>query len=517
MESEAMARSVSALEIFADRQPVDFGLTAVVELWLGPNQVLHSNQDTARLGRITGPGSWLSAKQLDTKAAAEKATYAWRLQAPSPGGAESRSACIAFREGDHIIPVVLPREEKVGASPAEIDLLFQVEEVFRAKKLGKELDMDQLASAASHLGAALVSDLTSALDLDDATAIQASLKRMRGSVVPRSAEARRRLCELQPGGPRLLAAVASGDTNELAMATREAARVGGEDAAQFEGYSAAKQKMSTLQAKRLQQQALEVIRGETKERGKAARYQDLESLMAVISVALGRSDWDREWDQIWTEVLEEGRAKVKQMLEVAKAPGDGLPVRDHKLIARIAVLGRKHNLSPVKSKFDQESVAAAVAAQHFATLAAMARDSSGSPEFDIVLEATQKEMQRIAKLWDREGKDEARKLLGQAVQAFQLPEAAQLKASAEQCSQDASAREAQILAEVEKQLSARGESLEETWVRQVVQGLATCRAWRWPEVQEDARETLAKQVEQHLDAMLIEKTMKPDERGRRSW
>lgn len=35
-----MASSVSALEIFADRQPVDFGLTAVVELWLGSNETL---------------------------------------------------------------------------------------------------------------------------------------------------------------------------------------------------------------------------------------------------------------------------------------------------------------------------------------------------------------------------------------------------------------------------------------------------------------------------------------------
>ncbi|CAE7884439.1 unnamed protein product [Symbiodinium sp. KB8] len=37
-----MALSVSTLEFFADRQPVEFGMTAVVELWLGPNQPLQS-------------------------------------------------------------------------------------------------------------------------------------------------------------------------------------------------------------------------------------------------------------------------------------------------------------------------------------------------------------------------------------------------------------------------------------------------------------------------------------------
>eukprot|EP00435_Cladocopium_sp_Y103_P025625 s1042_g6.t1 len=83
--SQDMAASVSALEIFADRQPVDFGLTAVVELWLGPNQTLpaKSGDDATRYAWTSDPSSpqWLSAVQVSEQDRAEKAVYAWRLKA----------------------------------------------------------------------------------------------------------------------------------------------------------------------------------------------------------------------------------------------------------------------------------------------------------------------------------------------------------------------------------------------------------------------------------------------------
>eukprot|EP00434_Breviolum_minutum_P024386 symbB.v1.2.021536.t1/scaffold1865.1/size98072/13 len=79
-----MAASVSALEIFADRQPVDFGLTAVVELWLGSNQTLpaKSGDEAIRYAWTSDPSSpqWLSATIVSEKDLAEKAVYAWRLK-----------------------------------------------------------------------------------------------------------------------------------------------------------------------------------------------------------------------------------------------------------------------------------------------------------------------------------------------------------------------------------------------------------------------------------------------------
>ncbi|CAE7372799.1 unnamed protein product [Symbiodinium natans] len=92
-----MALSVSTLEIFADRQPVEFGLTAVVELWLGPNQPLQAkagkvpdDKSQFSLGKlawmgggaepVTG-GRWLAAA---SSAEATKVLPEWTLRVHTP-------------------------------------------------------------------------------------------------------------------------------------------------------------------------------------------------------------------------------------------------------------------------------------------------------------------------------------------------------------------------------------------------------------------------------------------------
>ena len=73
--------------------------------------------------------------------------------------------------------------------------------------------------------------------------LKGALKRSHGAQLPKSSAAQRRLCELQLGR-----ALSSGDEAELTMALREASRVGGDEATDFEGFALVKQKLANQRA-----------------------------------------------------------------------------------------------------------------------------------------------------------------------------------------------------------------------------------------------------------------------------
>lgn len=512
-----MAASVSALEIFADRQPVDFGLTAVVELWLGPNQTLpaKSGDDLTRYAWTSDPSSpqWLSAVQVSEQDRAEKAVYAWRLKvevkssdaSPVKTAEDNANADMEFYK-DEWIPVILPHDQDASTpSPVEIARLFQeVDHIIRGKKIGRDVDLANLEKAAASLGTALCADLARALEADTCEAIQGAIKRGRGADLPKRLVAMKRLCELQ-----LHRALATGDEADLTMALREASRLGGDDAANFKNFAAVKQKLAHLRMKRLQQQSLDVIKGDGK---------DLDSVMAVINVALRRSDWDRDWDQIWLEVLQEGRAQVKKMIDTAKASGQ------HEKVAQIFRLADKYGLRVIAAhavSVWEDTIQAHRQDMKVLLQLCSAANMWGCKSFlSDAQEPLLTQVAELEKKWDKGGAPLARqqfKTLDKEISKLFEKVPTSLKDQIQERHDNAEAREKRLLDEAGKVIQ-RAESLqgakpsrtpfkkdkkaselEMEVIQNVMGAMHEAKEWGWKKVMQKGERLLVKQVQTVLE------------------
>jgi hypothetical protein len=242
-----MALSVSALEIFVDRQPVDFGMTAVVELWLGPHQGLGPGQSardrpsgSSGANRImawvgdgwgAAGGEWLVGKVSKDRTAPPE----WRLVVLT----ESSGKVHANGHGvdDDAIVVITPdipdsstpTQEQISSLFAEVDKLVEAQSL--AAALGSSPSAAEglkLEQAACALGAALRANLARAIEQGSEDMLKAALQRAQDAEVPEAPPAKRKLMELQ-----LDRLAKEGDIAALEMAVREAMQEGAADLPQY--------------------------------------------------------------------------------------------------------------------------------------------------------------------------------------------------------------------------------------------------------------------------------------------
>ncbi|CAL1171370.1 unnamed protein product [Cladocopium goreaui] len=407
---------------------------------------------------------------------------------------------------DEWIPVILPHDQDASTpSPVEIARLFQeVDHIIRGKKIGRDVDLANLEKAAASLGTALCADLARALEADTCEAIQGAIKRGRGADLPKRLVAMKRLCELQ-----LHRALATGDEADLTMALREASRLGGDDAANFKNFAAVKQKLAHLRMKRLQQQSLDVIKGDGK---------DLDSVMAVINVALRRSDWDRDWDQIWLEVLQEGRAQVKKMIDTAKASGQ------HEKVAQIFRLADKYGLRVIAAhavSVWEDTIQAHRQDMKVLLQLCSAANMWGCKSFlSDAQEPLLTQVAELEKKWDKGGAPLARqqfKTLDKEISKLFEKVPTSLKDQIQERHDNAEAREKRLLDEAGKVIQ-RAESLqgakpsrtpfkkdkkaselEMEVIQNVMGAMHEAKEWGWKKVMQKGERLLVKQVQTVLE------------------
>eukprot|EP00928_Gymnodinium_smaydae_P037957 TRINITY_DN26287_c0_g1_i1.p1 TRINITY_DN26287_c0_g1~~TRINITY_DN26287_c0_g1_i1.p1 ORF type:complete len:1787 (+),score=425.39 TRINITY_DN26287_c0_g1_i1:139-5499(+) len=407
-----MALSVSALEIFGDRQPVEFGLTAVVEQWLGNHAPLKTFEGTEKrssipiVAWITGSGSqagsasrgkWLTAS---TCAASTAAPPEWRLVVQKPSAIGKEDAALRGRNiEDGAIVVVSPETTDTSAapSPEEIDRLFDEVDTFHEKQLlasavGHPVASsigsgEGLESAACSLATALQNDLARALERGDEKSLAAALQRSRDAVLPDGLQAVRKLCALQ-----LERCAREDNVAELRMALRHARQEGNEDLPE---YALAEKALANIRTRKLQQQALDVLRD---------AKSDIEAIMAVISVASKKD---------WAKPLEEGVALVqKRVREAAER-------KNMELLAKVYRLAVSDSIGKVKCMVlttwgdlvDEGRASASEDATLLIRLGSAAKSEGATELKDEVLEAFRSHVEDVAKLWDRENKSKSRSAL----------------------------------------------------------------------------------------------------------
>eukprot|EP00435_Cladocopium_sp_Y103_P020054 s1042_g4.t2 len=400
---------------------------------------------------------------------------------------------------DEWIPVILPHDRDASApSPVEIARLFQealglgVDHIIRGRKIGRDVDLANLEKAAASLGTALCADLARALEADTCEAIEGAIKRGRGADLPKRLVAQKRLCELQ-----LHRALATGDEADLTMALREASRLGGDDAANFENFAAVKQKLAHLRMKRLQQQSLDVIKGDGKERRGNPSWPDLDSVMAVINVALRRSDWDRDWDQIWLEVLQEGRAQVKKMIDTAKASGQ------HEKVAQIFRLAEKYglrNLEVPEDSLQMDTIQANRQDMKVLLQLCSAANTWGCKSFlSDAEEPLRAQAAELEKKWDKGGAGIARLHFENLNKELTPKKRENGKDQVQEHLTSAVAREERLQQEAEKGKGTKAHELEMEVIQNVMGAMHDAKLWGWKKLTQKGERLLKKQVQTVLE------------------
>lgn len=287
-----IAEALPALEIFADRQPVDFGLTEVMEHWVGPydpvNNAYFVNADVSSWVKAT------SSSQASSEWYIKIVRAAWA--APSnlrPNSEHDCAILLVDRRNGCVPPSVAPPDA------ARIDHLFdQVNKAYEAPAPQRNLWMLGGASMPTlsveeetvKLVHALEADLYRAKELDTEEALSQAISRSRDAELPLKSTCVRRLCQLQ-----LQNALKAEDLQALTMAMRLTSNSSNEDLAEYkEGQS----RRYELEQKQLKKNTIELL---SKER--------LEPSVLVSTVGVAQKN---KWDDILQHALGVVEQKVSQ-------------------------------------------------------------------------------------------------------------------------------------------------------------------------------------------------------------
>jgi len=319
-----MALAVSALEVFADRQPVDFGLTAVVEQWIGQHRSLktgvhHLGASAWQPFRVSGVGTrsdTASAHKWLVGETSSKPVADWRLavERPSEAGAGigqefTLSSHVASSDGSIVVIdtsaepeglAVTFRGDAPPPSPREIDRLFaEVDVAYEEQFLAAARiaaagsggqghgDVDlasthRLEKSVVSLIAALKADLRTAETSGDEVELRNSIQRTRDVEMPDKHRAAVQLARLQ-----LLSGIAAGDMVAIRMAMRQARQLGAQDVIQE--YAEAQVVHQRLQREKLQAGVLAVIHSAT---------IDIDAVVAAAGVARQKG-----WEDLLQQAL----------------------------------------------------------------------------------------------------------------------------------------------------------------------------------------------------------------------
>lgn len=280
-----MALAVPALEVFGDRQPVEFGLTEVVEQVLGDARLLDTGFGDktgvtvawsatpsdklvpgADIGKI---GSWLKLEGGVVKEVAE-----WRLVVEPASHDLRRKTSFAFRPGDDEGVITLVDDPNKAGEPSvspgadEINRLFSDVNTAHEDHLRGAAGGSQLEKAATSLAKALKDDLQAALRAaekdGDEQALRQAVMRTRDAELPEKRRAMERLNEIQMGS-----AIAAGDIIAIRMAMRDARAQGLDHLPQ---YGAAEAALAHLSVQKLRANALSVV------------HEDGANILSIVSV-----------------------------------------------------------------------------------------------------------------------------------------------------------------------------------------------------------------------------------------
>eukprot|EP00931_Biecheleriopsis_adriatica_P032634 TRINITY_DN19023_c1_g1_i17.p1 TRINITY_DN19023_c1_g1~~TRINITY_DN19023_c1_g1_i17.p1 ORF type:complete len:4010 (-),score=873.77 TRINITY_DN19023_c1_g1_i17:154-12183(-) len=428
-----MALSVSALEIFADRQPVDFGLTAVVELWLGAHQVLKPvsaaemmSSATVRFSALTPilawrsersemdlpSGKWLRAELSSTDSDTATAPE-WHLSVQTQATAKAAADSLQAQHDDSIV-VVTPEVLDVPVlAPEDVQALFnEVDSLMEAQSLSAVLGRDmpeekvkRLEEATVELGTTLRTVIIQAMETGTEEAIQAALRWAAVADIPEAPDAVRMLCELQ------LVRCSAGDSiQDLEMALREAKRQGCHELAE---YAEAKQALTKKKVDRLKKDVREAIHAPT---------INLESVIAAIAAALKRD---------WADCVEEGRDVLRKVIDEAKAKAG------FNTIAEVWQLSRAQSMGTIENYAADawgEKVQSGRTEQNNELLmqlcsAALKQGGGPTPLYEEAHDALRGHIESLEKKWDKEGRANAAKAmasLGEMAKQYQLSSARDL-------------------------------------------------------------------------------------------
>lgn len=195
-----LALAVPAFEVFADRQPVEWGVTEIIEQSLG--------------SRYDLPERWING---DAKPAEDWLTLTdvpkvadWHLVVKSATLLQGSSG---REDADAVVWVDHGGESASGTppTPEKIDALFQAADDSMSRKSGAATPEESLRD----LILALKADLAKALESDDQAVLEAAVLRARTVELPEKQQAVEKACQL-----RLCAALESGDEAVMRGALR---------------------------------------------------------------------------------------------------------------------------------------------------------------------------------------------------------------------------------------------------------------------------------------------------------
>lgn len=275
----SVALAVPAFEVFADRQPVEWGLTEVVEHRLSDRDEL----PTAFPKDVPPPEDWLQVRD-DSAKTSSFSMPCWKLILLDAANVHNQRQLLQSNM-DAIVWVDLGFQPgDVAPDPVEIDRCFKdVDEVLdgHCTRLQQEKTLEGLLFA-------LKTDLTLALKYQDDDSIQAAVIRARDVELPVKQDAVEHLVR-----QRLLLALSSGMEAEMRSALRFARERGADH---LQAYWDVKDNQQRIYKERLLDRL-----------DAAAADADITSLAAVFTTAVSYGH-----DDVAQQVLQAAQAHIQQ-------------------------------------------------------------------------------------------------------------------------------------------------------------------------------------------------------------
>jgi len=347
----ATALAIPALEIFADRQPVDFGRTEVVEQLIGPYEpvAFHRDSNDAPVGE-----RWLVA------ATSQAPQREWRLVVELPGARPK-----ATRLGDGEDAIVLVDRRSDSGDGAEAPSKEKVDSLFEAMDKawgwrgpgGCDIAAAAVEKAAVALASALRAGARAAMESGDAAKLRGAVEQCRGAVeLPEARLLCRLLCEAQ-----LSSAMVAKDLDDIRMAIRFTRQ---------QGYDYLEEFKEAIKEENL----LHIEQQRAQRRTTLLDDSASDTDIALTIKVCRHSGWD--------DILSEFTTRLEDQIKKATDSDEGI-----QCMVRIKHLAFKHDFSSVVSAAEH-AIAARIAAD--AARAALVRAA--------VAKGDAKELQRLKAL-----------------------------------------------------------------------------------------------------------------------
>eukprot|EP00929_Paragymnodinium_shiwhaense_P069830 TRINITY_DN35261_c0_g2_i1.p1 TRINITY_DN35261_c0_g2~~TRINITY_DN35261_c0_g2_i1.p1 ORF type:complete len:2747 (-),score=615.84 TRINITY_DN35261_c0_g2_i1:144-8384(-) len=362
-----VALAVPALETFGDRQPVEFGLTEVVEHMVGHHRPLNSctvdnSLEDLAACRIDGDKDypcWITAQP------APEEVREWQLVVEKPPEKGATADAALHRGSSEGKVVLIDRSEgrgDMGTAPSreEINELFEaMDKAYEAASLDiSGTSKSQLEGAAVRLVSALRADLRSASDSKSEERMRQAFAHTRDVELPEKYELSRSLCRMQ-----LQNALLGDDIVNLDMAISFVKQQGVTDLPEFEKAQARREK---LKADKIRLQTLKAIEA----------ADDVGVIVSALDVVAQKG---------WDDLLEQGYAKIREAMENGGVDAHSTAMAladsgrsDPRVANKIAVMTRESITQMIDKAMAAKDVAAVATLAQIGKKAAFSKNAAGA-------------------------------------------------------------------------------------------------------------------------------------------